>query len=98
MFWTALLLLGLAIALWRLSQRHSDEIYRSLGSLCALIFLIAGLAATPILLRGVILLGVIVYPVCLSQSGFRRNPICSRLCLLRSQCQSLFKNTLPPEQ
>lgn len=85
---TALLFLGLAIVAWRFTQIHVDDVGRFLGSLAALTFLIAGLATAPLLLRGVVLLGLLVYPNCSAQLSLGQRPKCPHFCLFRTACNT----------
>ncbi len=85
---TALLLLGLAIAAWRFTQNHSDDVGRLLGGLSALTCLIAGLATAPLLLRGAVLVGLLFYPNCSAQLSLRQRPSCPHFCLFRTACNA----------
>jgi len=64
--WLALLMLGLAIALWRHSHRHTDDVMKFLSLSFALISLMTGLAAAPGPMKFLILAGLLVYPTCTS--------------------------------
>ncbi|MBE7382442.1 MAG: hypothetical protein F6J95_013655 [Leptolyngbya sp. SIO1E4] len=96
--WTALILFGLAIAAWRFTQNHPDDVGRFLGSLSALVCLIAGLATAPLLLRSIILLGLLVYPDCSSQLELRQQPNCPRLCVFRGQCRPSLQQRFSPNR
>lgn len=95
MFWSPLVLMGLAIALWRFTQTHTDDISRLLSSLSALICLLTGLIIAPLPLKTGLLLGLLIFPTCASSGDRWLKPTCPRLCLLRRHCRPLAKETCP---
>lgn len=84
MTWTALILLGLAIALWRHSHHQADEVGKLLELITALMCLMIGIAIAPLLLKVLSLFVLLIYPTC-STAECVLKPDCPRLCLLRSQ-------------
>ncbi|MEO1207906.1 MAG: hypothetical protein AAFX78_00035 [Cyanobacteria bacterium J06638_20] len=91
---TALILFGLAIALWRHSHRQSDEVGKLLELITALMSLMIGLAIAPFWLKMLSLISLLVYPVCTSAERVLK-PDCPRFCLLRSQCRKSRQTHFP---
>lgn len=60
--WTALVYFVLALAAWRFTLQHPNDVGRFLGSLTTLFFGLAGLMAAPLLLQGAALAGLLIYP------------------------------------
>lgn len=87
MFWLALFLFGSAIALWRHSRNHCDEVIQFLGLSLALICLMGGLVAAPVFLKFAVFAGLLLYPTCTGRDRTLK-PDCPRFCILRSQCRS----------
>ncbi|MEO1132965.1 MAG: hypothetical protein AAFX40_09700 [Cyanobacteria bacterium J06639_1] len=89
MFWTALLLFGVAIAFWRLTPPPLDTFCRVLFSLLGGICLAAALAIAPMLLPtlGVLTL-LAIAPICPFSSVLRQQRACSPWCAWRSQCRA----------
>lgn len=88
---TALILFGLAIALWRHSHRQSDEVGKLLELAAALISLMIGLAIAPFFLKMLSLGILLAYPTCTSTERVLK-PDCPRFCILRSQCRKSCQN------
>jgi hypothetical protein len=86
MFWIALTVLTLAIALWRYSHSRTDEVSKLLTLIGALVSLMMALAIAPLPLKLVSLMVLLVYPACLSGDRIVK-PDCPRVCLLRQQCK-----------
>ena len=86
MLWLALLMLGLAIALWRHSHRHTDDVIKFLSLSFALISLLAGLTAAPGPMKFLILAGLLVYPTCASAERAIKSD-CPRYCMMQRPCQ-----------
>ncbi len=93
MTWTALILFSLAIALWRYSQRQADEVTKFLALIAALISVLAGLAIAPLLLKGMSLAVLLIYPTCATGDRVLK-PNCPRFCPFRHQCKPSSKSTL----
>ncbi len=60
MLLNTLIFLGITCVIWRLIQIYPHEIWRFLGSMAAIVCLIIGLATAPMLLKGLILLGLLL--------------------------------------
>ncbi|MEO0536301.1 MAG: hypothetical protein AAF215_20805 [Cyanobacteria bacterium P01_A01_bin.123] len=60
--WTAAIFLSLTLVSWRFTQTHRNDVGRFLGNLSAVACLIVGLATSPILLKSLILIGVVLKP------------------------------------
>ncbi|ESA32424.1 hypothetical protein N836_26235 [Leptolyngbya sp. Heron Island J] len=89
--WTTLILFGMAAISWQLAQNHADDIGRFLGAQSALFCLLAGLVKAPLLLQGVVLIGLLVYPTCSSASERAHPTNCPQLCVMRRKCRSVNK-------
>lgn len=96
--WIALTCLGLTIVFWRFTHHPPNDICRVLASILALVCLIIGLANTPLFLRSIMLLGLLIYPTCFSQLDLRQRPLCPRLCLFRRRCHPSLKQRLSPDR
>ncbi|MGK7913909.1 MAG: hypothetical protein AB4050_20860 [Synechococcus sp.] len=93
MFWTSLLLFGIAIAFWRLLLPHPNHFIRLTGVLVSIASLTVALATAPVLLPTLTLLGLLlVSPICMAQAVLRERHSCSRLCMLRNRCRSSRKH------
>lgn len=82
----ALILFGVAIALWRHSHTQTDEVSKVLELAGALLGLMIGLVLSPLPLKVLSLTALLVYPACTSGDRVLK-PECPRLCLLRGQCR-----------
>lgn len=76
MFWIALMLFGLAIALWRYARAHRDEVGQFLSLATALICVLSGLVAAPWPLKISVLACLVFYPSPLKTHD--RNPYRTR--------------------
>ncbi|MEO1147190.1 MAG: hypothetical protein AAFY26_16520 [Cyanobacteria bacterium J06638_22] len=88
--WFPLMMFGLALASWRFTQNHADDVGRLLGGVSSFAFLIIALLKTPFFLQAIMLGGLLFFPTC---SGGDRTlkPSCPRFCIHRRQCER------PPE-
>jgi len=85
MTWIALVSFSLAIALWFYSQQHTDEVIAPLVTLMALTCALAGLITTPWLLKILIFIGLLAYPICHSCHRLPKRT-CQQFCLWRDRC------------
>lgn len=60
--WTALICFSLALAAWRFTLQHPDDVGRFLGGLVTLFLGLAGLMTAPLLLQGAALVSLLAYP------------------------------------
>jgi hypothetical protein len=86
MFWIALILLGLAIALWRRGHQQTDDVMKLLLLSFALISVMTGLVTAPWPMKFLIFAGLLVYPTCASAERVLKSD-CPRYCLRKSQCR-----------
>ncbi|NER84035.1 MAG: hypothetical protein F6K42_31750 [Leptolyngbya sp. SIO1D8] len=94
--WTTLILLALAIAAWRFTQNHSDDVGQFLGGFSALVFFIGGLITAPLIVRGVVLLGLLVYPSYSTQLEPRQKSTYPQLHRLHSRGRPSLKQYFSP--
>lgn len=62
MLFTSLFFLALTAVSWQFAQKHPDEVGRILGSFSSIVCIVICLITAPILLKGLLFLGVILYP------------------------------------
>lgn len=72
--WTALVCFVLALAFWRFTLQHPDDVGRFLGALATLFCGLAGLMTAPLILQGVALAALLVYPPHPSSTSRRSIP------------------------
>lgn len=84
--WFPLMMLGLAIAAWRVTQNHPDDVGKLLGGVSTFAFLVIALLKTPFFLQAVMLGGLLFFPTC-SAGDRTPKPTCPRFCIRRRQCQ-----------
>lgn len=83
----SLLVLGGAIALFRVTRLIDDEIYKIIGGLSGLICVLISVSLAPWLLKIAIVALLLMLPTCFQAPA--KPPIhCPRLCVARGRCQT----------
>lgn len=81
MLWLSLILIGLAIVLWRYGHQRQDEIEQFLCLSLALVSVLVGLIVAPWLLKIILFTGLLLYPTCTCPApAALPKPDCPRTC------------------
>ncbi|MEM7772153.1 MAG: hypothetical protein AAGA75_01395 [Cyanobacteria bacterium P01_E01_bin.6] len=83
----SLLILGGAIASFRITQRIHDEIVKIVGGLIGLGCLVASLMLAPWILKLVIVILLVTLPTCIYRK-VNHAVVCPKLCVARGRCHT----------